>query len=79
MTYVTRFVITQSKDGQRVLADPQQGRFTYATADEAQERLDAMLSNNSQERLREVFGLPLEVRPCKCYAGHFDPAQYAFS
>lgn len=71
---VTRYVITHmNKAGMRTLASPMQGRCTYATEGEAQSALADMLANNSTERLQEVFGLPLEVRPVPCYPGHFDP------
>ena len=75
---VNRWVITRVRnDGERVLADPQQGRFTYATQAEAQARLDAITSNkhNSPDTLRQVFGdvTTMSVRCVPCYSGHFDP------
>lgn len=71
---VTRYVITHiGKTGMRTLALGAQGRFTYATQELAQKQLDAMMSASDIERLRELYGLPLEVRPVECYPGHFDP------
>ena len=37
--------------------------------------LDSMMQTNrvEGELLAGVYGLPLEVRPVKCYPGHFDP------
>lgn len=76
--HVMRWVITKvNKDGDRVLADPAQGRFTYATQQEAQARLDAITSspNNSADTLRDVFGdvSTLAVRCVPCHPRHFDP------
>ncbi len=74
MDTVKRYVVTHiNKDGMRTLASAQQGRNTYATQEEAQKHLDAMLSNNSMDTLRSVYGFPLEVRECECYPNHFDP------
>ena len=71
---VTRYVITHiGKDGLRTLAQACQGRNTYATPEEAQSMIDAMMKNNSMDTLKSVFNLPLEVRPCECYPKHFDP------
>lgn len=79
MTTVVRYVITHvGRHGLRTLAEPQQGRFTYATHEEAQKHLDAMLAANSSEYLQTLFGFPLEVRACKCWAGHFDPVGIYF-
>lgn len=71
---VVRYVVTHiNKDGYRALIDPMQGRYTCATPEEAQCRLDAIMAVNSKTKLEEFFGLPLEVRPCNCYPNHFDP------
>lgn len=73
---VIRYVVTHiNKDDMRTMCGPAQGRCTHATAEEAQELLDAMMKNNpmKDELLAGVYGLPLEVRPVKCYPGHFDP------
>jgi hypothetical protein len=74
--HVIRYVVTHiDKNGMRTLCGAAQGRFTQATPEEAQQHLDAMLQNNRIEgdRLAGVYGLPLEVRPVKCYPRHFDP------
>ena len=77
-TSVTRYVVTHiGRDGMRTLADPQQGRYTHATAEDAQARIDALTQANGS-RLAESFGLPLEVRACECWPGHFDPQQVYF-
>lgn len=79
MEHVIRFVITHlDKAGDRVLATAMQGRNTYATPEEAQAQLDAMMKNNSMDTLTSVYGLPLEVRPCRCWPEHFDPKQLYF-
>lgn len=71
---VTRYVVTHmGRNGMRTLASPAQGRFTYATREEAESMLKAMLSNNSEDTLRSVYGFPLEVRACECWPEHFDP------
>jgi hypothetical protein len=74
--HVIRYVVTHiNQDGMRTLCGPAQGRNTKETAAEAQDHLDAMMQNNRLEGnlLAGVYGLPLEVRPVKCYPGHFDP------
>ena len=79
---VTRYVATVvNKDGTRTLMSPAQGRFTYATAEEAQEWLDAIMSNNAPDRIASIWGahdLKPEVLPCECWAGHFDPVSIYF-
>jgi hypothetical protein len=77
--YVERFVLTHIRDGMRTLATAAQGRCTYATREEAQTHLDAVLTNNSESTLNSVYNVPtLAVRPCKCWAGHFDPVGIYF-
>jgi hypothetical protein len=76
---VTRYVITHlDKNGQRTLIDAAQGRYTYATMDEAQRLLDAIMTVNSIQRIQSLFGLPLEVRACPCWPNHFDPKRVYF-
>lgn len=76
---VTRYVVTHiGRGGLRTMAHAAQGRNTYAIPEEAQAWIDAAMKNNSLDRLNNLFGLPLEVRPCKCYAGHFDPVGVYF-
>ena len=70
----TRYVVTHlNRQGMRTLADPQQGRYTYQTPEQAQARLDAILTNDSKKTLDQTFGFPLEVRPVECWPVHFDP------
>ena len=79
--HVIRYVVTHiNKDGMRTLCGPAQGRLTKETAEEAQALLDATMKNNRMdgELLAGVYGLPLEVRPVKCYPGHFDPMSVYF-
>ena len=78
-TYVNRYVVTiPCKDGVgRTLMRPAQGRFTYATPEEAQAWIDGYLANNSQAVIDEV-GRDVQVRPCKCYPEHFDPMEVWF-
>lgn len=76
---VTRYVVTHiGRGGLRTMAHAAQGRNTYATPQEAQAWIDAAMKNNSKERLENLYGLPLEVRPCQCYTGHFDPVGVYF-
>lgn len=76
---VTRYVVTHAgRDGMRTLAQAAQGQYTYATPEEAQRMVDAMMRNNSRETLESVYVLPLEVRACKCWPGHFDPVGVYF-
>lgn len=81
---VTRYVATYiNRDGMRALMRPAQGRNTYATPEEAQAWIDAVFTsgNNSADTLRSVWGDDprCEVRPCECYAGHFDPVGVYFN
>lgn len=74
--HVIRYVVTHiGKDGLRTLCGPAQGRITKEKPEDAQQLLDSMMQNNRMvgDRLAGVYGLPLEVRPVKCYPGHFDP------
>lgn len=69
-----RYVITHlDRNGMRTLADPAQGRFTYASAADAQARLDDIMRSNNIDKLRSIFGFPLEVRAVECYERHNDP------
>jgi len=82
--FITRYVVTYvNRDGMRQLAHAQQGRHTYATADEADAWIRAALANNSRETLESVYGgaagvASLAVRPCACWPGHFDPVGIYF-
>ena len=72
---VVRYVLTQAPDaeGLRTLADPAQGRYTYATPEDAAARLAAIMANNPPDVLASVYRLPLQVQAVECYPGHFDP------
>lgn len=73
---VTRYVATYvNKHGKRTLVSAAQGRFTYATPEEAQAYIDAVTTNNGSQTIKEVWGENprFEVRPCPCWPGHFDP------
>lgn len=77
-TPVVRYVLTYiNSHGMRTLMQPAQGRNTFATAAEAQARLDAIMGSgvNSAETLRSIWGEnpQCEVRACDCWPGHFDP------
>lgn len=80
--HIIRYVVTHiDEDGMRTLCGPAQGRLTNAAPEEAQVLLDNIIKNNRLEmngRIGGVYGLPLEVRPVKCYPGHFDPMQKFF-
>lgn len=81
---VSRFVITmKTPEYGRQLFDPMQGRYTYATAAEAQTRLDAIRENTPRDTLVQVTGSEsaadsLQVWPCECYEGHHDPVRRYF-
>ncbi len=71
---VIRYVATRlNADGDRVLAVAAQGRNTYATEQEAQAWIDAVKSNNNADSIAFLRAETLEVRPCECWPGHFDP------
>jgi len=81
--YVTRWVVTHiAPDGDsRLISVARQGRNTYATKEECQKWIDAVVSNTPHDTLVSLFGphgLPLEPRECRCWPDHFDPAQYYF-
>lgn len=80
--FVLRWVVTHlNADGVRTMCGPAQGRMTKATEDDARYLMEAMLKNNRIEangRLAGVYGLPLEVRECRCWPDHFDPKQVWF-
>jgi hypothetical protein len=50
-----------------------QGRNTYTTREEAQAWIDAVMANNSPERVSAMFRLPLSVSVADCYPTHLDP------
>ena len=70
---VTRYVVTKlNRNGERTLFDPQQGRYTYATREEAETRANAFLHDCHCD------GMKLEVRACECWPVHFDPKEVWF-
>ena len=76
--HVLRYVITHmGPQGQRRMTAHRQGRYTYATEEEAKIALQNFCKNNYDSTLIQVFGKTalgtFEVRPCPCYPGHFDP------
>ena len=77
MEHVTRYVVTHLRAGFRCHFDPRQGRYTYATREEAQRRIDAFLAepSNTPDRWRSigVDETTLAVSACECWPGHFDP------
>jgi len=79
--YAIRYVLTVREGNERRLAGAAQGRETYATREEAEAMRTAILRTNSPETLRQVYKDPdsLAVRPCKCWAGHFDPVGIYFA
>jgi len=71
---VYRYVITKwgKDDPFRTLAEDCQGRYTYATEQEALDKLKAICDNNSADRVEEFFP-NAEVRQAECWPIHFDP------
>lgn len=75
---VLRYMLTCiDRDGIRTIIGPAQGRFTHATREEGETYRAAVLSNNGEKTLAEIFGPQamgtFEVRAIPCYPGHFDP------
>ena len=70
-------LVHQGRDGNTVLTQPAQGRFTYETADEAYGVRSAILSNNGADTLTQVYGPRFRetsgVRCVECWPGHNDP------
>jgi len=60
-----------NKSGMRTLVNSNQRRCFKDTREEAQALLDAMLNNNSDGRIAEIFGNNprFEVREVECYPG----------
>lgn len=79
MKTIIRYVITHiGRYGLRTLALPAQGRYTFAKREEAEQGVRDMMANNSRDTLESLYGLPLEVRECKCWPDHFDPVGVYF-
>lgn len=63
-----KYVVTAiKKNGQRELAFNRQHLYSFDTPEEAQQRLDDTLKNNDPERVADLIGTKLEVRPVECY------------
>jgi len=78
---VTRYVATYvNANGMRTLMHAAQGRYTFATADEAQKWIDAVATNNSIDTVRQMWGANprFGVRPCPCWPVHHDPQSVWF-
>jgi hypothetical protein len=79
--YVIRYVPTYvDKDGTRGLMRDARGSETFATREEAQAWLDALLAASTPEALRARWGTSprFDVRPCRCAPGHFAPREIYF-
>lgn len=70
---VTRYVVTQERNGTRTLAEPAQGRYTYPTAEDAEDRMKILQIGGIARAIGTATASTLEVRPCECWPGHFDP------
>ncbi len=65
-----RFVITgKNTQGLRTLAEPRQRRYTYDTAELAQEKLNYIHTNNNPNTVKYCMGTELEVKPVECFKG----------
>lgn len=64
---VRRYVIASGSPS--VIWTPLQGRYTRATAEEAQAYIDGIKASNSPDR----YPADLHVAAFWCYPGHFDP------
>ena len=62
---------------ERRIMGPRQGRYTYATREECQAHLDAILENGSWKSAG-IFGAnpEFETREVQCWPKHFDPKEY---
>jgi hypothetical protein len=75
---VKRWVITHKVNGERMYASARQGINTFATKEEAQKRIDAIMTNNSMDTIKSLWTLPLEPWPASCFERHFDPGMMYF-
>lgn len=70
-------VLNRDKHGNMSLTFAAQGRYTYATADEAYAALRDIVQNNPESRIREVWGSQaigtFGIRCVECWPGHNDP------
>ena len=80
MNHVIRYAIAGvRKNGLRTMTSPHQGRNTFATPQEAADRLAALRSNNSNGLLESTCGRDLAVVRVHCYPVHFDPIGIFFT
>jgi len=73
-----RYVLSYiDKGGLRRMVSPQQGRHTLDTREVAESHLSALLNNNSEKLLADVYGYQsigtFEVSAVECWPGHNDP------
>lgn len=73
-----RWVITHAKRSYRTLLEPAQGRYTYATKEEAEKNM-RLLEPGIREKLTDVDANSLAVLPVECWPGHHDPKRTVFS
>ena len=75
-------LVYQDKNGNVSMVQPCQGRYTYDTSEDAYAVLEAIMGDNSEERVREVFGDQavgtFGVRSVECWPGHNDPVACVF-
>ena len=72
-----RYTITAIKaSGQREIAFAANSRSTYDTPEEAQQHLNDVVNHNTWERVKELVGDNLEVRPVDCYEGGDPKTRY---
>lgn len=75
-----RWVITYfcTRHGYRTLTEPGQGRYTYATQKEAEERM-RLFEPSLREKVLKEEASTLAVVPVECWPGHHDPKKTVFS
>jgi hypothetical protein len=66
----SRYVIVNEEGS---IVTPRQGRYTFATKEEAEERIKDYWANNSKERVHELLGKELYPQEWWCYPNSFDP------
>lgn len=72
---VWRYVASYQREGYRFMCGAVQGRNTYATPAEAQDWIDAVLTNTAADTIRSIWGPnpDLQVAGVWCWPVHFDP------
>lgn len=73
-----RYVLSYiDREGLRKMVCPVQGRHTHETRKIAEEHLSALLNNNTEELLLDVYGPKsvgtFAVSAVECWPGHNDP------